>query len=92
MIASIIRTKQPGHPSSYPIGEFEVYFLNPESVCESVHELSEFELSEQLAWHAQKMVETFNRCRFDQTDDRLLYSFEIINEESEQRKPMEQRR
>lgn len=79
MIYSIVRTKQPGHPSSYPVGSFEVYFVdadgktadNPESAAHSI-------------------AETFNRCRYDQYDNRLWYSVELVDDESPDRKPTEE--
>ncbi len=92
MIASIVRTVQPGAVCSHPVGRFEVYFLAAYRPCLHSHLTShDVRLSmrgrtwEETTQQANQLCETFQRCCFV---DGVRYSVEIVDDESPDRAPL----
>ena len=93
-VHSIVRVKQPGHPSSYPVGRFEVSFTQaygPSMGFEfrgpSILAVIRKKSNEEAWADAWDLAMTMNRCRADQGDNRLWYEVQTVDEESPKRAP-----
>ncbi len=92
MIASIVRTVQPGAQCSHPVGRFEVTFLAAYRPClHSSITSHDARLSmrgrtwDETLREAESLCETFARCCFV---DGVRYTVEVVEDESADRAPL----